>query len=120
LVEIIVTINTVTGENTMGIELNITAADAEQLVKDTLLKDGLGRVISDAVSKSLSGYDSPIDRAIKVYVAEVASKLVREKFADQIKDAVIAVIESKVTQEVINDCAAKAVEKMIDAAHKDY
>lgn len=104
----------------MAIELNITAEDVEALVKDSLIKAGLGKVISDGVAKALGGYDSPVDKAVKQYVAEVAETLIREKFADQIKDAVRATIEAKVTDEMIARTVDAAVEKMARAAEGRY
>ena len=104
----------------MAIELNITAEDVETLVKDSLIKAGLGKVISDSVAKALSGYDSPVEKAIKQYMGEVAATLIRVKFADQITDAVRTAIEVKVTAEMIDMTVNTAVEKMARAAEDRY
>ena len=97
-------------------EVNITDEDVERLVKDTLIKTGLGKAIADSVRRALSGYDSPVDRAIKAYVAFVAGELVRERFTEQIRVAVAAAIDARVTTELVNTTVNTAIERMVRAA----
>jgi len=47
----------------MKIEIN--ADDIEKLVREELVKAGLGKVIAEGVQKALSGYDSPVEKALK-------------------------------------------------------
>jgi hypothetical protein len=47
-------------------EINITPGDVEKMVKDSLVKAGLGKAITEAIQKALTGsYNNPIDEAIK-------------------------------------------------------
>jgi hypothetical protein len=90
------------------------------LIKDQLIKAGLGAAITKAIQNALSGYDSPVDKAVKDYVGQVASILITEKFSAQIKDAVAAAIETKFTDVVINEIVGAATERMVRAAHDRY
>lgn len=98
--------------------INITPEDVDALVKDALLKAGIGKAITEAVAKTLSGYNNPIDENLKRYVGEVAGELIREKFSAQIKVAVAAQIEAKVTHELIETVTCAATDKMIQAARE--
>lgn len=100
--------------------INITPEDVDALVKDALLKAGIGKAITEAVAKTLSGYNNPIDEKLRLYVGEVAGELIRAKFATQIKEAVAVQIEAKVTKEVIEKVTTAATEKMIRAAEDRY
>lgn len=100
----------------MAIELSITPEDVEAIVKDALIKAGLGKAISDGVKKALSGYESPVDKEVKLYVGEVAATLIKEKYAEQIKASVSAAIEARVTKEFLDKTVADTITKMEKAA----
>jgi hypothetical protein len=97
-------------------EIKIEADDVERLVKDSLVKAGLGKTISEAVSKAFSGYDNPVEREIKKYVAEIASTLIRERFTVQIKESVALEVENRVTGELINKTVKEAMKRIERAA----
>lgn len=100
-------------------ELNLTAADVEQLVKNTIMLSGFGKAVEDGVRKALaSGYDNPIDKEIKIYVGRVAGELIKEKFAAQIKESVAGYIEAKVTKQFLETVTSTAVDKMVAAADR--
>jgi len=100
----------------MPLELNITAEDVEALVRDSIMKSGFGKAVEEGVKKAFSGYDNPIDKEIKSYVAEVCRKLLREKFSTEVLAAVTKAIQEKVTQELIDKTVAAATERMVRAA----
>jgi hypothetical protein len=105
----------------MAIELNLTPEDIDQLVRDSLMKAGFGKLIESNVQKALqSGYDNPIDKAMKAYVTEVADELIRTKFTVQIREAVNKLMEQMVTQELLNKVTGAVVKKMVDAASDRY
>lgn len=98
--------------------INITPEDVDTLVKDALLKAGIGKAITEAVAKTFSGYNNPIDEKLKQYVGDVAGDLIRTKFDAQIKEAVAAHIEAKVTREIIDSVVNVSVDKMVRAAQE--
>ncbi len=104
----------------MSFQLNITPEDIESLVKDSLVKAGLGKTIQDATAKALSGYDSPIDKAVRQYIGDIASDLIREKYADQVRDAVSRHIEALITQDLIDKTVDVAINKMVKAVDSYY
>jgi citrate lyase gamma subunit len=105
----------------MAIEINLTAEDIDKLVKDSILKAGFGKAIEDGVKRAISpGYDNPIERATKEYVAQVCHSLLRDQFADKIRAVVSATIEAQVTTEVIQKVTDVAVRKMVNAAQDRY
>lgn len=100
----------------MGLELNIKPEDIERLVKDSIMQAGFGKAVSEAITKACSGYNNPIDEALKRYVGEVAAALVREKYAGDVRAAVARYIETRVTQELIDKMTDEATKKMQRAA----
>lgn len=104
----------------MALELNITAEDIDQLVRDSIMKAGFGKAVEEAVISSLRGYNSPVEGAIKRYVGEIAAELIREKYKIQIISAVQKAIEEKVTDEVIDKTVSAATDRMIRAAEDRY
>jgi len=98
----------------MKIEIN--ADDIEKLVREELVKAGLGKVIAEGVQKALSGYDSPVEKALKEYMAEVARRLIREHFTASIEESIMAHIRAKVTAEAIEKIVDASVNKMVRAA----
>ena len=100
----------------MAIELNITPEDIDALVRDSIMKAGFGKVINEAIGKIFTGYNSPIEERLRTYIAEISGQLLRDKFSAQIKAAVAAAIEEKITPQMINTVVAAATEKMARAA----
>lgn len=100
--------------------IEITPDDVEKLVKDQLVKAGLGKAISEAVARNFSGYDNPVDKEIKKYVGEVVSSLIREKYAEQIKVAIATVVEERVTQSMIDETVDTAMSRIEKAANDTY
>lgn len=97
-------------------QINISAEDVERMVKDELVKAGLGKAIAEAVQKTLApGYNNPLDTAVSKYVGEVASRLLRETFAETIEHSVAAAIKARITVEFIDKVVAEAVAKMVRA-----
>lgn len=104
----------------MGLELNITPEDVEQLVRDSIMKAGFGKAVEEACKKAFSGYDNPVEKEVKRYVAEVAAELVRAQFRDQVVAAVAAAIEAKVTPQLIDTVTAAAMDRVVRAAEDKY
>lgn len=96
------------------LELNLTPADIEKLVKESIMQSGFGEAVKTACVKALTGYNSPVDNEIRKYVAELTAQLLREKFSEQIKAAVTETIEARVTNEVLNRVTEACVRKMTD------
>ena len=104
----------------MAIELNITPEDVEALVRESIMKCGFGKAVEVGIQKAFSGYDNPIEKELKNYVSEVCRVLIREKFSEQIKSAVAKAVESRVTDDLVNQTVNTTMEKMIRAAENNY
>ena len=102
----------------MSIQINLTPDDIDALVKDSIMKAGFGAAITKAVTTTLSGYNSPIDAAIRSYVAMVASELIKTHFDGPIREAVHRSIDEKITAEMVATVSDRSVAKMIDAAER--
>lgn len=101
----------------MAIEININEDDINELVKNSIMKAGFGKAITDAISKVFTGYNNPVDEQLKKYVAEVTAQLIREKYEVEIKAAVVAAIEERVTPEMtakVVDTAMNKIERAVD------
>lgn len=101
-------------------ELQITPEDVESMVKDAVLKAGMGTLIASKVNDALKSYNSPVDAAVKDFVAQVAVKLVREKFSETITSLVNAEVEARVTKDIMQSIVSAAVEKMVASARDRY
>jgi hypothetical protein len=102
-------------------QININAQDIERLVQDELIKAGLGKVISEAVQKTLqSGYNNPIDDAIKRYVLGVAERMLREMFAEQLDAAIAEAVKKHITTDAANKLIESTITKMVRAAESNY
>jgi hypothetical protein len=101
-------------------EITVKPEDVDAFVKDALIKAGIGKMVSEAIAKTFSGYNNPIDEQMKNFVASVARQLITERFSEQIKTAVAAQIEARVTNEMINNVVEVAVQKMAKAAEDRY
>jgi uncharacterized membrane-anchored protein YjiN (DUF445 family) len=100
--------------------IDIKPEDIDRLVKEAVTKSMIGTAIQATVSKVLSGYDSPIDKAIKDVVSTVALQLMREKFGALISEIVAGEMERKVTKEVLDAIVNTAMDKLIQAAQRNY
>ena len=98
------------------LELNLTPADIDKLVKESIMLSGFGEAVKTACVNTLTGYNSPIENEVRKYVAELTAQLLREKFSVQIKEAISAAIEASVTREIINKITESSVKQMIRAA----
>jgi len=103
-------------------EINITPEDVDRLVKDSILKAGLGRIITDTIAKVLNpnAYNNPINGAVEKYILEVANQLLRDVYADKVRQIIRAEIEKRVTDELLQQIAAGVVKKMENAAKERY
>lgn len=102
----------------MGIELNIKPEDIDALVRESIMKAGFGNVISKAITEAFSGFNNPVNEAIRRYVGTVCSELLREKYAEEVKAAVAREIEKRVTTSMIDQTVDAAMQKMVDAAQR--
>lgn len=102
----------------MALELNIKPEDVEQLVKDSIMKAGFGKAVSDAVTKAISGYNNPVEDAIKRYVGQVADELIREKYSEEVRTAVQLHMEACITAELINKVTGEVVQRMQQAVER--
>lgn len=102
----------------MPIEINIKPEDVDALVKDAILKAGIGKTIEASVAKVLAphSYDNPIDRELKSYITTVVRELLETEFKDQLCAAVRAALAAKVTQPIMEKMADAAIEKIVRAA----
>lgn len=101
-------------------EITLKPEDVDQLVRDTIVKAGIGKTITEAVHKALTGYNSPVEEQLKAYIGRVARELIEGLYADQIKASVAAEIEKRITKELIDTTVAKAMEKIERAAQDRY
>lgn len=98
----------------MGIEINLTTEDIDQLVKDSIMKAGFGKAIEMGIQRAMApGYDNPIDKSVKAYILVVCDQLLREQFSGTITRVVTAAIEVHVTDAVIKQIAQTVVEKVV-------
>ena len=99
--------------------INITPEDVDLLVKDAILKAGLGKAITEGVAKTMSSYNNPVDEQLRIFIREIAGQLIREKYSSQIRDLISAYIEKCVTLEIIDSVTNKTIHLMINAAKED-
>jgi len=100
--------------------IEIKPEDIDRLVREAVTKSMIGTSIQQQVTKVLSGYDSPIDKAIREVVSTVALQLMREKFTEQITTLVTDSMQKKVTKEVLDAIVNTAMDKLVTLARKDY
>lgn len=101
-------------------QLNMTPEDIDELVKQTILKSGIGKAIEQAVSKSLGGYDSPIDRAVKEVVTQQIVLLLQTEYKDKVEASVRKAIEARITDDILEKIAGAAISKIESAARDRY
>lgn len=101
-------------------QIEIKSEDIEKMVREELIKAGIGKVIVEGVHKALTGYNNPVDTAIKLYVGEVAAKVIREHYAAQIDEAIVKTIREMMTPELIDKVTDATVKKMVRAAADTY
>lgn len=98
-------------------EINVTPDDVEKLVKDAILKAGIGKAIEKSLVEHLSGYKSPVDAAMKDAVAQVTRRLLNEEpWATRVREAVSAALTKLIESNVLTETANKTVDKMMRAA----
>jgi len=100
--------------------IEIKPEDIDRLVREAVTKSMIGTAIQQQVSKVLTSYNSPVDEAIRKVVADVALQAIRDKFEGQIKELVAAAMDAKVKKDVLDAIVNTAMDKLIQAARKDY
>lgn len=102
-------------------DIQITPDDVQTMVKDAILKAGIGKLISEKVNETLrSNYSNPIDHAVKAFVSELAVSLIRDKYAASITEMVRVEIEARITKEMLQKFIETAVQKLERAARDGY
>lgn len=102
-------------------QINLTPDDVDTLVKDTILKAGIGKVITDAVARTLgASYNNPIDDALKRYIGTVVGQLLETDFKVQVDAAVRAAIEERLTAPIMQKMSEAAIQKIVKAAEDSY
>lgn len=103
-------------------EINITPDDVNTFVKDAILKAGIGQAITKAINDALlpGNYNNPVNKEIQNFIGQIASEMIRERFAGKVREAVQGEIEKRVTDELISTTVEKTVGKMIEAANRGY
>ena len=98
--------------------LSISDEQIQKYVADSLLNAGIGESIKKSISEILtSRYNNPVDKAISIYVQEVAIELVKTKFAPEInaiiETAIKGFIEKKGFEAIFKSLSEK-LEKLDD------
>jgi HEPN domain-containing protein len=103
------------------VEIHIDAAQIEQLAVDALLKSAFGAAVQKAVNQvvSSSSYDSPIDREIRAWVAQVASRLVRDRYAEVVETAIADALAKRLTKEFVEGFTEVAMQRLEKALSGD-
>ena len=103
-------------------QIDLKPEDVDELVKQTILKAGIGKTIQDVVAKTLgSSYDNPIEKAMKSYITTVVMDLLKTDFKDKVDAAVRAALEAKLTSAVAERLADETINKIVKAAtDRDY
>lgn len=99
----------------MALELNLSVEDTEAMIQAALIKGGIGKHLNEAVQEALGSYNSPIKKAVEMFVREVAEGLVRDKYADSIRKIVTEHVEKTVTQEVLDKITAMSIDKIVNS-----
>lgn len=103
------------------LQLNLTPEDIDTLVKDSILKSGIGKAIEGAVTKALTGYNSPVDEAVKDAVRLILNRMLQEEpWASKIKAAVTAALEARVTAESLEKIASDTATRIERAVQDRY
>lgn len=104
----------------MAIELNISAEDIDQLVRDSIMKSGFGAAVQKAVVDSLNGYNSPITKSVQAHLLVVCERLLKERFSSTIEESVSAALSRMITREMLDNIVEKTVSEMMKAAKERY
>lgn len=101
-------------------EITIKPDDVDKLVREAILKSALGEGIAKAVKDLLTpgnGYRAtPVEDAIKAYVAQIARDVLTEVYADQIRAEVTKQLAEKVTPQFVEQLSSGSIQRMLTAA----
>lgn len=101
-------------------DLKLNADDIERLVKETILRSSFGTAVANAVTKSLSGYNSPVDEAVKVSIRTTVAELLEgPDYKPQIEQACRDAINARLNKELLAKLAESTIQK-IERAASDY
>ena len=104
-----------------GLEINLTAADVEAMVKDAILKTAFGSIIEKKLNDVLQdGYNNPLDTAVKEFVLQLAVGLLKEKLHDRLKVLVAEEIERRMTDDILKAFLQKTVDRLIMASESRF
>lgn len=101
-------------------QLNITNEDVEKLVKEQLIKSSIGEFINKGIQESLMGYNSPIEASLKKYVTEIAEKLIREKYSEEIREIVVEHMSKVFTKEMMQKTVDASMDRIVRALNDRY
>lgn len=98
--------------------IDIKPEDVDAMVKDSILKSSLGKIIEKAIQDvtKAGSYNNPIEESLRKYIANLAVVLIEEKYQDSIKAAISNIIEKQVTQDLVDKTVETAMSKIVDAA----
>lgn len=95
--------------------INVTPEDVDQMVKHALLEAGIGKAITLAIHKALTGCNSPVEAELSKYISEVTRELIREKFQAEVRSSLQASVEKNITKDVIDSAVNASMEKVVQA-----
>ncbi len=105
----------------MGLEINLTPADIEELVKRTILESGFGKAVEDSIRAAMNPnhYNNPVKGAIETYVKKVMLELLETQYSTRVRAYCQKVIEETVTDELLEKVTKTAVDKL-ERLKEDY
>lgn len=101
-------------------QISISAEQIDELAKEALVKSAFGKTIQDTVNKLVgASYNNPVEDALRVYVKNVATQVIEQKFKGQVEELVLAAVAKHLTKEVVEGLADKTVTSIVRAIQSD-
>lgn len=90
----------------MQLNVDISPEQINQAVADAIIKSAIGdqlqKVIEEEVKKLAQNYNNPIGIVVNRYVHEAIEGIIREKYADRIKELVAEQVTKEFTEDLFS------------------
>lgn len=93
-------------------DIKIEPEQIDQFVREAVIKSAIGKAISDGITKTLSGYNNPIEEQVRNFVAQIARQIIEAEHRPAVEEAVRKVLIEKVTGDLVGNIASKICEKL--------
>ncbi len=100
----------------MNLNIEINPEDINKQIVEAVAKSAIGdsltQIINEEVKKLSTSYQNPFTNIVSQHIKDLANKIIRENYRDQIEEQLKKILAEKITDEFIDTLWDKLFDKL--------